>query len=214
VSLTGIQTNNLLTWDGAKLRPASIGSILPNTDSITEGATNKFLTPGALTTLLGTMSVSSFSDVNLTGIQTGESVIWNGSNLIPYEIPDIADTLFSGTMTNTGLLYYNNGAVSSTGLNYLAPSIILNLTASAVYILLASDHGKIITTSSTITITLPPDLPVGFQVTVFHMSTNTVTFTTTGSLLSSGTLLKQAYTGVYLTVINSSTWLGIGSLSV
>jgi len=220
-------TGKLVSVDASgKLTFTNAPTVLTNTDGLTEGTTNLYYTQSRVdarfNTLIVSTSIDTLSDVNLTGIQTGQTTVWDGTNLIPTDLPDISQasvtdlsSTFTGSATSTSLVYATSAdELSFIGLNYLGPATYVDLTSLTTYTLQPSDHGCILVTSSTITITLPAPsiLPTGFQCTLYHTSTNTVTIETIASFLSSGITLSTEYTAVYLSTLNSTTWISIGPL--
>jgi hypothetical protein len=220
-------TGKLVSVDASgKLTFTNAPTVLTNTDGLIEGTTNLYYTQSRVdtrfNTLIASTSIDTLSDVNLTGIQTGQTTVWDGTNLIPTDLPDISQasvtdlsSTFTGSATSTSLVYATSAdELSFIGLNYLGPATYVDLTSLTTYTLQPSDHGCILVTSSTITITLPAPsiLPTGFQCTLYHTSTNTVTIETIAFFLSSGTTLSTEYTAVYLSTLNSTTWISIGPL--
>jgi hypothetical protein len=82
-------------------------------------------------------------------------------------------------------LGFSGGVISDTG--YRISSNAINVQTGTSYSLLSSDNGKIITMSnaSTITLTVPSGLPIGFNTTVIQIGSGQVGITSSGVTLNS-----------------------------
>jgi len=111
---------------------------------------------------------------------------------------------FKGSINATGSIF-NNGPISTTG--YVSAASGYRLTSSAVnaqtgttYTLLSTDDGRIITMNngSSITVTVPTGLNIGFNTTVIQLGAGQVTFATgVGSPTLNSYGSAQKITGQY-----------------
>ena len=122
VDLTGITSGQVLSWSGTQLEPVSLPSPLSDTDDLTEGSTNLYYTDSKVDVnasvvantakVSADQSVGTHSDVDLTGITSGQVLTWSGTQLEPATLPgSLSDTddLTEGS-TN---LYYTDARVSA-----------------------------------------------------------------------------------------------------
>jgi hypothetical protein len=111
---------------------------------------------------------------------------------------------FKGSINATGSIF-NNGPINTTGYvsaasGYRFTSSAVNTQTGTTYTLLSTDDGRVITMSnaSTITVTVPTGLNVGFNTTVIQLGAGQVVFATgagSPTLNSYGSALK--ITGQY-----------------
>jgi len=177
VDITGIQTNGILSWNGTAFVAGTVGgaatsntalvafqadhantadnsnvanSVLSisnfTTANLAEGS-NLYFTNARVFANVAQMSVNVFTDVDITGVQNGYALVWNGSAFIPTvvtaETASIANVAYTANIANTVLsisnfttanlvegtkLYYTNARVISAVTPYLTTANVVEGT--------------------------------------------------------------------------------------
>ena len=102
-----------------------------NTDSLSEGTNNLYFTDARADARIGLASINNLSDVDTSGVNSGEVLKWNGSAWAPALDSTTVATLGSignvntTSVANNNILYYNNSANEWQVENL---SALLNLT--------------------------------------------------------------------------------------
>ena len=83
---TSAGTNEVLSVNG------QTGVVVVDTDDVAEppGATNKWFTDARVSTALNSIGASALQDVDVTGITEGQTVVHDGSNLVPHDFITVA----------------------------------------------------------------------------------------------------------------------------
>ncbi len=83
VDLTGIQTGQLLKWNGSSFVAGDDQEDLSNntTDDLAQGVTNLYYTDGRVDTRISATSIDSLSDVDTTSSapSNGQALVWNST---------------------------------------------------------------------------------------------------------------------------------------
>jgi hypothetical protein len=141
--LAGNITGTALTTNVIVATDITTGNITANswfnlyTSNVKETAGNLYFTNARVYANVAQMSVNVFADVDLTGIQTGYSLVWNGTTFVPASssgAANVANTVLSiSNFTTANLaegtnLYYTNARVISAVTPYLTTSNVVEGT--------------------------------------------------------------------------------------
>jgi plastocyanin len=127
----------------------NLGNIIPNSDSIPEGAVNLYYSNARVHANLRLASIDALADVDTVTIapQTGYALVWNGTRWIPNVISattfsgtiDSANTAASANVANTVLSLSNfttaNLIESSSNLYYSNDRVFANLLLANINVL-------------------------------------------------------------------------------
>lgn len=172
-----------------------LGDEQQNPNTLAASGTLILGTPDLVTPLAGTGTVFN---TNAIAINMG-----GAASQLSFGAASSTST-FKGSINATGSIF-NNGPISTTG--YVSAASGYRLTSSAVnaqtgttYTLLSTDDGRIITMNngSSITVTVPTGLNIGFNTTVIQLGAGQVTFATgVGSPTLNSYGSAQKITGQY-----------------
>ena len=197
------------------------------TANLAEGS-NLYYTNARVNANIAQMSINVFSDVDITGITTNGTLIWNGSSFIAgtaaasdfaanANIANIVLSISNFTTSNLAEgsnLYYTNARVVSAILPYLTTSNVIE--GANLYYTNARVHSNVISI-------LAGNVTIGNLVTDTSVSNN---YTTTGNVnagnLIATTLVLGSATGgsltganlVSATNIQGNTWIGLYTANV
>ena len=148
--LAGNITGTALTTNVIVATDITTGNITANnwfnlyTANVKETSGNLYFTNARVFANVAQMSINVFADVDITGVQTGYSLIWNGTSFVPGTVAagsanvaqtaNIANTVLSiSNFTTANLaegtnLYYTNARVISAVTPYLTTSNVVEGT--------------------------------------------------------------------------------------
>lgn len=153
-----------------------------NTDALIEGTSNLYYTDGRADARIGLASIDNLSDVNTTGVNSGEVLKWNGSSWAPAVDSTTVATLGSignvntTSVANNDILYYNNSA-NEWQVDNLA-SLSINNTFFDIFTASGS--------TNTFTMSQDPGGRSAIQVFVDGVPQLTNNYTTSGTTLTLG----------------------------
>ena len=189
VDITGIQTNGILSWNGTAFVAGTVGgaatsntalvafqadhantadnsnvanSVLSisnfTTANLAEG-TNLYFTNARVFANVTQMSVNVFADVDITGVQNGYALVWNGSAFIPTavtaETASIANVAYTANIANTVLSISNfttANLTEGTNLYFTNARVLANLATSDVSVNNLTVAGDLVVQGNTVTL--------------------------------------------------------------
>jgi hypothetical protein len=177
---------------------SDVGNLIMNSTSISIGL-NATANVTANSSLLQLANSTSIANLTPASLNIGNSTVNGTANSIQVVLSNstVQSSLGIGTLVvgNSSVNVTSNSSVINVGANssisntliasggsLLSANIQTNPQTGTTYTLVAGDSGKIVTcnNASSITVTVPAALPIGFRCMVMQVNTGVVTLSNTG----------------------------------